>query len=320
MKKLLALAFAFMLLISTAYAGKTMLEITESTVLYDMDGKELCTMPKGAKFDNFDVKNEGYAVVQAIEPKREMIVKNNFEVVDIDYMDNYSSVFLNKFAKLKAGAEVYELPSENSKPSINFDGKNQKMAGISYPILAQDENWTQIRVFSDVYIGYIRTKDIEVINKEELLPKCDIDGNNVICPGLYACENLSGSSAFIRQGDKEYLIKDTSCYTVYLQKGNVEFSTNLYVYRCKGEKQEWLKTGSRIFIGIQSYDTDNKYPIAMPINPINKDSKINVYSVDGEFLFSVPIISPEGELNLLNYEGNFVEFENCVLTTEEING
>ena len=317
MKKLLALAFAFMLLISTAYAGNPMLRITKSTVLYDMDGKELCTMPKGAIFGVFDVKNEGYVVVHTVEPEREMIVKNNFEVVDIDYIENYSSIYPGKYAKLKAGAEVYELPSENSKPSTNFDGKNQKIAGISYPILAQDENWTQIRRFSDVFIGYIKTKDIEVIDKDELLPKCDIDGNKVLCPGLYVCENSSGSSAFIRQGDKEYLIKDTPCYTVYLQKGNVEFSPNLYVYRCKGEKHEWLKTGSRIFIGIQTCDAYNNYPVALPIN---KDSKINVYSVDGEFLFSEPIISPDEKIDLLNYEGNFVEFENCVMTTEKGNG
>lgn len=317
MKKLLALAFAFVLLISTAYAGNPMLRITESTVLYDMDGKELCTMPKGAIFGVFDVKNEGYVVVHTVEPEREMIVKNNFEVVDIDYIENYSSIYPGKYAKLKAGAEIYELPSENSKPSINFDGKNQKIAGISYRILSQDENWTQIRVFSDVYIGYIRTKDIEVIEKDELLPKCDINGNNVLCPGLYVCENLSGSTAFIRQGDKEYLIKDSPCYTVYLQKGNVEFSPNLYVYRCKGEKHEWLKTGSRIFIGIQSCDAYNNYPVAIPIN---KDSKINVYSVDGEFLFSVPIISPDEKIDLLKYEGNFVELENCVMDTLTGNG
>ena len=317
MKKLLALAFAFMLLISTAYAGRPMLQITESTVLYDMDGKELCTMPKGAKFEIFDVKSDGYAVVQTIVPEREMIVKNNFEVAEIDYMDNYTSICPSKYAKLNAGAEVYELPSENSKPSINFEDPNQKIAGISHPILAQDENWTQIRVFSDAYIGYVKTKDIEVIEKDELLPKCDIDGNNVICPGLYVCENLSESSAFIRQGDKEYLIKDGTLYTVYLQKGNVEFSPNLYVYPCKGEKQKWLKTGSRIFVGIQSYDADNKYSIAMPIN---KNSKINVYSVDGEFLFSEPMSSPDDKISLLNYEGNFVEFENCVLTTQKGNG
>ena len=54
--------------------------------------------------------------------------------------------------------------------------------------------------------------------------------------------------------------------------------------------------------------------------PTNKNSKINVYSVDGEFLFSEPMSSPDDKIPLLNYEGNFVEFENCVLTTQKGNG
>lgn len=314
MKKIIAVLCVLLMTVSTSLAenSRKALEMIRPATYYDYNsGEALFIMPEGFIENFYDVCIEENKDIDYTLHDFKMN-KGDYAIKKLVFKDGYTEHVSEKYARIIKDTKIYLHPDEKYLSDEGYICK----VGMSYPILAISDEWTQLRIYSSAYIRYIKTSDIEIINRDDLLPKGELNGSAVEYDGLYVCENNSDSHGFIRQGDNEHIIKPKARYTLYLHKGDVEYSSNMSVYACTDKPQDKLPSGSRIFAGIESNNSDEKYSIAVSL--LDK-AFIRIYSLD-ETLIEEIEMEPHSVVELRHYEGNLIEFVDCGLSFEKGNG